>query len=108
MENTNEVKYDIKKTEEFINYVKNIHKDAEGNAIYSYEKTKYVKNDEKVIISCKLHLDFFQTPKKHKAGQGCPKCKITKIANKLKLTKDQFIANAIAVHHDENNLPLFD
>lgn len=43
---------------------------------YIYDKTIYVKNHEQVIITCPVHGDFLQSPANHKAGQGCPSCKI--------------------------------
>ena len=27
-----------------------------------------------IVITCPIHGDFLQTPKKHLQGQGCPKC----------------------------------
>jgi len=41
---------------------------------YTYEKVVYKKSHEKVIITCKIHGDFEQTPHAHKQGQGCPEC----------------------------------
>ena len=41
---------------------------------YDYSLMKYVNNTTPVDIICKIHGVFPQTPKKHKAGQGCPYC----------------------------------
>jgi len=41
---------------------------------YNYDKTIYVKNQEKVIITCPLHGDFLQRPISHISGSGCPNC----------------------------------
>ncbi len=108
METTNNQNYDILKTEEFIKIAKELHKDSEGNPLYSYEKTRYISNIEKVIITCKNHGDFLQSPKKHKVLQGCSLCGKIKAANKLKLSTKDFIKKAIESHHDENGQPLFD
>lgn len=42
---------------------------------YDYSKVKYKDNKTKVEIICPKHGSFWQTPKKHLYGQGCPKCK---------------------------------
>jgi very-short-patch-repair endonuclease len=40
---------------------------------YDYSKTEYINCKEKVIIICKEHGDFLQTPSDHYKG-GCKKC----------------------------------
>lgn len=55
--------------EEFINRSNKIH-----NYKYSYEKSIYKNNKEKIIITCKYHGDFDQVPKSHLNGSGCLKC----------------------------------
>lgn len=54
---------------EFIEKAKTIHKDR-----YDYSKVNYISSDDKVIIICKEHGEFLQTPSNHLQGQGCPKC----------------------------------
>ena len=41
---------------------------------YDYSKVEYVNNHTKVCIVCPKHGEFWQTPKAHLNGQGCPKC----------------------------------
>lgn len=42
---------------------------------YDYSKTEYVRNNDKVIIGCPTHGDFYQTPDTHtNKGHGCPQC----------------------------------
>lgn len=54
----------------FILEAKKIHGDY-----YNYDKVKYVKMTEPVIITCPNHGDFKQKPYKHiRAHQGCPLC----------------------------------
>jgi len=55
--------------EDFILKAKNIHKDK-----YSYEKTVYLNNHKKVIITCPIHGDFEQKPSHHLQGMGCKNC----------------------------------
>lgn len=51
---------------------------------YIYDKTKYVKRNQKVIITCPGHGDFEQTPGNHLYGYGCALCAGV---NKLTLEK---------------------
>ena len=55
--------------EEFIARSNNIH-----NNKYDYSKVEYVNNKTKVCIICPEHGEFWQTPKNHLLGQGCPIC----------------------------------
>ena len=43
---------------------------------YDYSKVFYVNQKTKVVINCKTHGDFQQTPNNHLQGAGCPKCSI--------------------------------
>ena len=44
------------------------------NNLYDYSKVEYKSSREKIIISCKTHGDFLQTPNDHLNGCGCQKC----------------------------------
>ena len=48
---------------------------------YDYSLVSYIKNTVKVDIVCLIHGIFKQTPKQHKRGAGCPRCKIEKLIN---------------------------
>lgn len=61
---------------------------------YNYEKSVYVLNREKLIIICKSHGEFEQTPEGHTSGRGCQKCgnqkdttKTTKMNVEKKITE---------------------
>jgi len=41
---------------------------------YNYPKVDYVNNKTKVVIFCKKHGDFYQSPNRHLMGDGCPIC----------------------------------
>ncbi len=43
--------------------------------IYDYSRVVYKNTDKKVIIVCKKHGQFYQTPHSHLNGHGCSKCK---------------------------------
>lgn len=60
---------------------------------YNYDKTEYIKNQIKVIITCPIHGDFKQNPLSHIQGCGCPNCneskgekEIAKFLDKNKIT----------------------
>ena len=56
-------------TEEFIKNAKKIH-----GSKYNYSKVLYFVNHRKVIIICKIHGEFEQSPGNHLIGAGCPHC----------------------------------
>ena len=66
--------------------------------IYDYSLSVYSGNKNKIIIICKKHNKFTQTPNAHLQGQGCPKCGKINMAKTQSLENDSFIKKAIAVH----------
>ncbi len=74
--------------EQWVEKAKNVHGD-----LYDYSKVEYVNSSTKVTIGCKIHGGFEQSPNQHSSGQGCPKCGGT-----AKLTKEEWVAKAVAVH----------
>ena len=83
-------------TIEFIEKAKLIHGDK-----YDYSKVDYKYNDEKVIITCKIHGDILQTPNHHLQGSGCGKCGVIIRSNKARKTLEEFIEKARLVHGDK-------
>lgn len=59
----------IDKTEYFINKSNEIH-----SFKYTYDYSKYMRYKNDIIITCKTHGNFNQTPNNHLSGKGCPKC----------------------------------
>ena len=78
-------------TEEFIKRAKEIHGDK-----YNYNKTEYKNARTKVCIICHEHGEFWQEPRHHLDGNGCPMCKGVK-----KLTTEEFIKRAKEIHGDK-------
>ena len=61
----------VRTNDDFITKANTIHKN-----IYTYDKTDYKSTRNKVIITCKIHGDFKQSPNDHLNGCGCQKCSI--------------------------------
>lgn len=59
----------FKNPEKIIERFKKVHGDK-----YDYSKVEYKYSKNKVIIICKEHGEFEQSPHKHLFGRGCPKC----------------------------------
>ena len=68
------------------------------NNKYDYSKSSYVRNSDKILITCKKHGDFYQTANLHLRGYGCPTCKSSKgereIAAQLKKLSIKYISQA--------------
>ncbi len=77
------------KQEDFIIKSTHIHKD-----LYDYSEVKYIGSRDKVIIICKEHGKFEQTPNNHLRGQGCYQCKNNSQKSNLKI----FIEKSIDKH----------
>lgn len=85
-------------TKDFIKKAIAIHGDC-----YDYSKVKYKHNKLKIIIVCKKHGEFEQTPANHiYRKRGCKKCSI----DNFKFTTKQFIKKAIEVHGDKYDYSL--
>ena len=80
-------------TEEFIYKAKETH----GNT-YDYSKVQYVNAQTKVCIICPKHGEFWQIPRCHVQGNGCPRCN-----GGVKDTKETFIEKALRVHGNTYN-----
>ena len=63
---------------------------------YNYSKVEYKNNTTKVCIICSEHGDFWQKPRLHLKGHGCPKC-----GNSLTKTTKECIEDFKKVHGDK-------
>lgn len=89
-------------TQQIIEKAKQVHGDT-----YSYEKAEYIDKNTKMIVTCKIHGDFYQLPTIHLRGHGCYHCGMIAGHEKLKghqedpkLQKSDFITKAREVHGD--------
>lgn len=59
----------VEKSKFFIGCFRDVHGDE-----YDYSEVVYKASDKNVIIICKEHGKFEQTPSNHRKGNRCPKC----------------------------------
>jgi len=76
----------------FVFDAKIIHKNK-----YDYSNSIYKTTNTKMKIICKKHGKFYQTPKRHIAGVGCPKC-----SNIISKPEIEFL-NYIKIPNTKNN-----
>lgn len=77
--------------EDFINKAKAVHGDR-----YDYSKVQYVYNKTEVCILCPEHGEFWQKPKNHLSGYGCPIC-----SGRKKMRTSDFIRKARSIHGEK-------
>ena len=79
------------KTEIFIAKAKKIHGER-----YNYSKVNYINAKTKIIILCKEHGEFQQSPTNHLSSYNCQKC-----AKNFRLDTNSFIEKAITIHKNK-------
>ena len=84
-----------KPIDEFISQANEVH-----DFKYDYSKAVYNGARRNLIIICKIHGEFNQTPDNHIKGQGCPDCGIIETAKKLSLTLEEFLSRSHEIHGD--------
>ena len=88
-------------TEEFIKKSKEIHGDK-----YDYSKVEYIDSYTNVIIICKKHGEFKQTPNCHLRYQGCKKCGYLNNSIYFLSNTEEFIKKAKEIHGDKYDYSL--
>lgn len=66
----------LKTNEDFINELHEIF-----GKRFIYDKVHYFNAKTAVTVICPKHGEFYKTPNKLLQGQGCPKCKLSKLEN---------------------------
>lgn len=84
-----------KSIEEFLSKSRRKHGDY-----YNYEKTVYIRSQDKVVITCPIHGDFLQTPSNHYKF-GCKLCGRQTANLNTRKTTQYFISKAQALHGDK-------
>lgn len=81
--------------------VYNLFIEKHGNE-FDYSKVEFKNMNTKVcIIHKKCGNEFWQTPKNHLKGHGCPFCKNDKISNTMTKNNEDYIKECINVHKDK-------
>jgi hypothetical protein len=81
---------------EFIEKAQKVHGDK-----YDYSITTYGSgNTSEIIIICRNHGSFLQTPSHHLGGRGCPVCALLSRASKSAGSIEEFVERAQALHGD--------
>ena len=83
-------------TEEWVQKARKVHGDR-----FDYSKVEYINNYTEVCIICSIHGEFWQTPRHHIIGKGCPKCSYESVSKSYKKPKEQFIKEAKKIHGDK-------
>ena len=74
-------------------------KKAHGNRyIYDKKILNYTKSKNDVVITCRKHGNFSQSPDNHLAGKGCWDCAHEKIGFDSRLSNDEFLKRAKNIH----------
>lgn len=87
-----------KTTEEFIRQAIMVH-----GYKYDYSKVNYINKNTKIIIICRIHGEFTQSPKVHLRSNGCNLC-----SGKKKKDTEEFIKKAIKIHGSKYDYSLVD
>ncbi len=90
-------------TEIFIERANSVHGDR-----YDYSKVEFTKCRDKVLIVCKEHGEFWQTPAAHMIGQGCFLCAAAENAKHKTKSTQEFIEKANANHNNKYDYSLVD
>lgn len=78
-------------TESFVLAARKVH----GNR-YDYCRTEYKAARQKVLISCRIHGEYSQTPNAHLRGQNCPQCgDVGAILERVTLVLSSLLSRAI-------------
>ncbi len=85
-----------KTTEEFIQEAIMVH----GHK-YNYSNVEYANALVKISIICPEHGEFKQIPNTHLMGQGCLKCGIQSMRDKLSNNPNEFIARLNKIHNNK-------
>ena len=70
------------------------------NNKYTYNNFIYTKNICRSFVTCPVHGDYLQRAADHLAGCGCNQCEVDALADRTRLTREQFIERAVDTHGD--------
>lgn len=67
---------------------------------YIYDESIYDGLNKKIKITCSIHGEFWQTPKLHLRGQGCPECAKIKMGLARYIPFNEYVERANKVHNN--------
>lgn len=70
---------------------------------YDYSKSIYVSATDNIIIICKNHGEFEQTPNKHLGGGGCKKCAIENTRIRMSIPWEIYKEQLRNIHDNKYN-----
>lgn len=82
--------------EEFIGKAVAVH-----GSSYDYSKVTYRGAHTPVCIICPIHGEFLQPPTRHLSGSGCMPCAVQRRSEAKRLTQEDFVKRASAVHGEK-------
>lgn len=65
---------------------------------YDYSKVEYLNAKSKVILCCRTHGEFNQSPNSHISGAGCPKCVYHISTPEIKWLDEQGVSSLVRQH----------
>lgn len=71
-----------------------------GKGTYDYSQSVYVASKQKLSIICPKHGAFMQKPNGHLSGEGCRACADAVAGDPRRLSHEDFLEKARAVHGD--------
>ena len=80
--------------QEFIVKAIKVHSD-----LYNYSKAEYINSVTPIVIVCKIHGEFTQTPVSHVAGADCPECAKLVQAEKRALGREEIVNRGNSIHN---------
>lgn len=69
-------------------------------ALYDYSRMMYTHTRNKIEIICPEHGVFIQSPHKHIAGSGCPKCGLVKASRSRTKSSKEFYGECSKNHNN--------
>jgi hypothetical protein len=79
--------------EDFVYKAIEVHKNK-----YSYDLVEYIHSDKNILIICKKHGIFKQSPHNHLSGSGCVLCGYEDVSEKLATDQSNFIEACEKAH----------
>lgn len=84
-----------KSTDDFVSSAMAVH-----GGRYDYSRVNYINNKTPVIVGCKIHGWFEQTPNNHLRSNGCSRCRYELNASRDRNSSETFIGSARKIHGD--------